>query len=142
MTETLIVYPAFIQVLLTFALCIWMGKLRFGQVAAGTVQVKQIGARTAAWEDKTVRVELAFYNQFQVPILFFGACAFLTIYHQVNTLTVILAWVFVGSRIIQIYSHAISNNVKLRFVSFLVGFLSILGMWGYLVYILANGALS
>jgi len=134
MTEAVIVFPAFVQVLLTFALCLWMGKLRFGQVGAGTVKVAEIENRTAKWEDKTVRVELAFYNQFQVPILFFGACAFAAIFHQVNLAMAVLAWIFVGSRFIQVFSHTVSNNTKLRFHSFLIGFLAILGMWGYLAF--------
>ncbi|MBL4740895.1 MAG: MAPEG family protein [Sneathiella sp.] len=138
MTEAVIVYPAFVQVLLTFALCLWMGKLRFAQVGAGTVQLDEIQKRTAKWEDKTVRVELAFYNQFQVPILFYGACAFAAIFHQVDMAMVVLAWVFVGSRTFQIFSHTVSNNSRLRFLSFLVGILAVLGMWGYLVFILST----
>lgn len=138
MIETEIIYPVFVQVLLTFILFGWMAVLRFREVKSGTVKVRDVADRTVTWSDKSTRVELAFYNQFQVPVLFYAACAFTAIYHQLGPVMIVLSWVFIASRAVQIYAHTVPNNVNLRANSYFVGFLVVLGMWGYLVFVLTS----
>ncbi len=130
---TSLLYPAFVQVLVTFALCIWMGKLRIAELKKGDVKVKEVADRTANWKDQTRRVELALYNQFQVPMLFFVGCLFAIQFGQADYVTTILAWIFVLLRLIQIYAHIVTNNVKMRFNAFLGGFLVVLAIWVYII---------
>lgn len=131
---TSLLYPAFVQVLITLFLCLWMGRLRLGEIRKGDVKAKEVAERTANWSDKTRRVELSFYNQFQVPMLFFAGCLFAILTGQADYITALFAWLFILLRLIQIYAHTVTNDIKMRFRAFVGGLFAVFAIWIYMIF--------
>lgn len=75
-----------------------------------------------------------FDNQFQVPLLFFITCLATQVFNAVDTTALILAWAFIGTRLIHTFVHLTSNNVLRRALSFFAGFICIIGMWIHILF--------
>jgi hypothetical protein len=125
-----ILIPVFVQVFLTFGLLIWMGVLRGGDVRGGKVDLKKVGLREPLWPARTTQVAYAFSNQFEVPMLFFVLVAFLMIMRHADVIFVVLAWLFVFTRLIHAAIFVTSNKVAHRGQAFGVGAVVLIVMWG------------
>jgi hypothetical protein len=125
-----ILIPVFVQVALTFGLLIWMGALRGGDVRGGKVDLNKVGLREPLWPARTTQVAHAFSNQFEVPMLFFVLVAFLMIMRHADVIFVVLAWLFVFTRLIHAAIFVTSNKVAQRGQAFGVGAVVLLIMWG------------
>ena len=73
-------------------------------------------------------------NQFQVPTIFLVSCTAHLALHQVSTLTVALAWLFVVFRLAHSYIHLGSNVVLRRAKVYGLGWLALLGLWMELIF--------
>lgn len=129
MTVQAILAPVFAQVLLTFALLFWMGRVRFAEVGAGRVRVSDIALGQRNWPAKAQQAANAFSNQFELPVLFYVLVPLALITRKADLLFVVLAWVFVASRIVHAGVTVTSNHVPHRFRAYLVGALTLLAMW-------------
>jgi hypothetical protein len=54
-------------------------------------------------------------NLFELPVLFYVLCLFLLVTEQVDTLYVVVAWLFVLFRYLHSFVHCTSNHVMTRF---------------------------
>ena len=124
-----ILIPVFVQVALTFGLLFWMGALRGGDVRRGAVKLDKVGLREPGWPTRTTQVAYAFSNQFEVPVLFYVLVAFLMIMRHADVIFVVLAWLFVATRIVHAAIHVTSNAVKRRGPAFGIGVIVLLIMW-------------
>ncbi|HRN88723.1 MAPEG family protein [Hyphomicrobium sp.] len=129
MTQISILYPVFVQVLLTFVLMNWMRVERFGAIRRGDVTLDSISLRQPAWPPRATQVANAFHNQLELPILFYALVAFLMITTQVNIWFLILAWVFVIARVVHAVVHTTTNDVRQRFVTHAIGAAALFIMW-------------
>lgn len=129
MTQTAILYPVFVQVALTFFLQGWMRKERVGAVKRGEVQFKDISLRQQNWPARVTQVSNAFHNQLETPILFYAVVAFLMITSQVDTLFVVLAWLFVLARLFHAYIHTTINQQPYRFYGYAASSITLAVMW-------------
>jgi hypothetical protein len=129
MNQTAILYPVFVQVLLTFALQIWMRKERLGAVKRGEVQFGDISLRQQKWPPRATQVSNAFHNQLETPILFYAIAAFLMITSQVSLVFVVLAWLFVAARLFHAYIHTGPNKQPYRFYGYAAGSVVLFAMW-------------
>ena len=129
MTQIAILYPVFVQVLLTFILMNWMRIERFGAIRRGDVTLDSIALRQPNWPPRATQVANAFHNQLELPILFYALVAFLMITTQVNIWFLILAWVFVIARVVHAVVHTTSNDVRQRFVTHGIGAAALFIMW-------------
>ena len=129
MRQTAILYPLFVQVALTFFLQGWMRKERIGAIRRGQVQIKDISLRQQNWPPRATQISNAFHHQLEVPILFYALAAFLMITSQVDTLFVILAWLFVLARLAHAYIHTTSNQQPHRFLAYAAGSVILAVMW-------------
>lgn len=75
-----------------------------------------------------------FNNQFQVPMLFLITCLATHIFQATSTLTVSLAWLFIGLRIVHSFIHLTSNDVLKRAFVFFLGNLVILALWVQILF--------
>ncbi len=106
MQPTAILYPVFVQVALTFVLQIWMGRERVGALRRGEVKVPDIALGQRAWPTRATQVANAFHNQLELPLLFYVLVAFALITSRVDGPLVVMAWLFVGLRLVHAYhSH-------------------------------------
>ncbi|MEQ1616074.1 MAG: MAPEG family protein [Hyphomicrobiaceae bacterium] len=129
MSQTAIVLPVFAQVLLTFVVLIVMALRRRDAFAAGSVKMKDIALGQNAWPDDATQAANNFKNQFETPVLFYVACAFALMTKSVDYAMVVLAWVYVASRVGHALIHLGVNNVMQRFYVYLVGLVALLIMW-------------
>ena len=124
-----ILIPVFVQVALTLGLVLWGGWLRTGDLRSGAVKPDKIALREPGWPARTTQVGCAFSNQLEVPVLFYVLVAFLMIMRHADVIFVVLAWLFVATRIVHVAIHVTSNAVKRRGPAFGIGVMVLLIMW-------------
>ena len=129
MSVSAILAPLFVQVALTFVLLFWMGRSRIALLQSGAVKVKDIALGERRWPPKVQQVANAYHNQFEVPILFLVLTALALITRKADLAFVVMAWIFVASRLVHAYIFTTSNRVSQRFMAFLAGVVILVLMW-------------
>jgi hypothetical protein len=129
MSVSAILAPLFVQVGLTFFLLIWMGRSRIAVLRSGAVKVKDIALGERLWPAKVQQVANAFHNQFELPVLFYVLTALALVTRKADLAFVVMAWMFVASRLVHAYIFTTSNRVSQRFMVFLVGAVILMLMW-------------
>ena len=129
MSAEMILLPLFVEVILTFALLIWLGPLRARDFRTGLVREEDIALRQPNWSKPTLQVQYSFSNQFELPVLFYVLTILAYVTHHAGTLFVVLAWVFVIFRLLQAYVHVTNNKVRLRCIFFIISALALVIMW-------------
>jgi hypothetical protein len=124
-----VLLPLFVEVILTFALLFWAGKLRNGDLRAGTVRPEDIGLRELNWPKRTTQVSNAYSNQTELPTLFYILTILAYFSHHAGLLFVVLAWVFVVFRLLHAYVHVTHNVPNLRGALFGLGSTVLAIMW-------------
>jgi hypothetical protein len=124
-----LVYPVMAQVLLTFAMLLWMGRVRVAAVKAGRVHVGEVALGGSAWPDDVRKVANNAHNQFETPILFYVLCGLAMLVGAVGPIMTLLAWGYVATRLAHTAVHVTSNRVRHRFVAFAAGFGTLVLMW-------------
>jgi hypothetical protein len=129
MTIQMVLLPVFVQVALTFALLVWMASARTGSVRRGETKIRDIALGQSAWPDRPQQISNSYDSQFQIPLLFYVLVIVAWITKQADLIFVVMAWIFVLSRVAHAYIHTTSNHVPSRFRAFAVGVLVLLVMW-------------
>lgn len=129
MSQTAIVLPVFAQVLLTFVVLIVMAMRRRNAFVGGKTRIKDIALGQSAWPDDATQAANNFKNQFETPVLFYVACIIALVTKSVDYAMVVLAWVWVASRVGHALIHLSANNVMQRFYLYLLGLVALLIMW-------------
>jgi hypothetical protein len=124
-----ILIPLFVQVALTFALLLWMAALRGRDVRSGSVDLRNVALREPGWPARSTQVAYAYSNQLELPVLFYVLVALLIATKHADLIMVVLAWLFVLTRIVQAGIHVTFNDVRRRGLAFGVGVLVLLVMW-------------
>jgi hypothetical protein len=129
MTIQMVLLPVFVQVALTFAMLFWMGSVRTRSVSSGETKMRDIALGQQAWPTRTQQISNNYHSQFQLPLLFYVLVVLAWITRQADLIFVVMAWVFVISRLAHTYVHTTSNHVPTRFKVFAVGVFVLLAMW-------------
>jgi hypothetical protein len=129
MTIRAILLPLFVEVALTFGLLLWTGMARVKSVRRGEIKLVTIALGQPNWPAKVQQIGNSYANQLQLPVLFYVLTVLAIVTRQADLLFVVLAWLFVLSRLMHAYIHTGSNNVPRRFNAFLVGLFVLLAMW-------------
>jgi hypothetical protein len=124
-----VLLPLFIQVVLTLGLLLWLGYLRRNDLKSGKVKVEQIALREPNWTVRTQQVVNCFANQFELPVLFYVLTILEIITRQADLIFLILAWVFVLTRLMHALVHTTSNMVMRRGAWYGFGAVALLVMW-------------
>jgi hypothetical protein len=129
MTIQMVLLPVFVQVALTFGLLFWMAYTRRSSLSRGELKVRDIALGQSAWPPKAMQASNCFDNQFQLPLLFYVLVIVAWITKQADLIFVVMAWIFVLSRLAHAYIHTTSNHVPTRFNIFALGVAVLLIMW-------------
>ncbi len=129
MTIQMVLLPVFVQVALTFALMTWMASVRTASLKRGEIKIRDIALRQPAWSAKATQISNCYDSQFQIPLLFYVLVILAWATKQADLIFVVMAWIFVLSRLAHAYIHTTSNHVPTRFNIFAVGVLVLLLMW-------------
>ncbi len=128
------IYPMFAMVLITFAVAFYMFRLRVKAVKSGAVKLSYFRLNSGAEIPATLQQAARNYsNLFEVPVLFYAAgvsALALDIHHLA---LVILAWLFVFTRLAHSWIHLTSNHVIHRLRAFMAGNVCVLVMWVLIV---------
>jgi hypothetical protein len=131
MSQVGIMYPVFVQVLLTITV---YGMLAAARARAVRSMDRQRGnpdlaMGRAVWPDDAVKRSNNQRNQFELPVLFYAVVAFALILKGADTLMIVLAWLFVLTRILHAAIHIGPNKVRWRSPAFALGFAIVFVMW-------------
>jgi hypothetical protein len=123
-----VLLPLFVQVTLTLGLLCWLGVMRRGDLH-GAVALRDIALGQPNWTPHTMQVGNAFANQFELPVLFYLLTVLAMATRHADLLFVVLAWVFVLSRLAHAFEHTTTNRVRRRGMIYGVGMLVLVIMW-------------
>ncbi|WP_029006352.1 MAPEG family protein [Azorhizobium doebereinerae] len=138
MTVQMILLPLFVQVALTFFVLFLTGARRMRPIRERTVG-PEAALDDSCFPPPARQAANNLRNQFEVPVLFYVLTVLVLLTRKADLVFVILAWVFVLSRIVHACVHCTSNDVRLRFSAYGVGALVLLVMWVlYALAILLN----
>jgi hypothetical protein len=141
MSVSSLLLPVFVEVGLTFFIMFWMGLLRRQALASGTVREADIALRQPNWPPRATQVANNFQNQLELPMLFYVLVAFILVTSTNSLIFVLLAWIFVLSRLVHAYIHTGPNDVVPRSMAIGVGAIALVIMWIiFAVRILVTGA--
>jgi hypothetical protein len=88
---------------------------------------------TNPWASIEPRISANLSNQFEWPLFFHAACLILQLTH-VSPAAVMLAWTFVGGRVLHSGVQILTRNVRLRGIVFTINFLAVLALWFMIVW--------
>ena len=127
-------YPMVSMVLLTFIVGLIAAWARFCGVRSGEVKFKYFKLMQGQEVPERVTVTTrCFNNMFEVPVLFYVACA-LHISLGVEGLPgLVCAWLFVVLRYVQAFVHLSNNHFLHRMLAFWMSFMCVLLLWMNLV---------
>jgi hypothetical protein len=125
----MILAPLFVQVALTFVLLFAMAFSRMGALKRRETTLADTALGQANWPTRCQQVSNCYNNQFQLPMLFYVLTALVIITRHADYLFVIVAWLFVLTRIVHAYIHTGTNYVRHRFNAFAAGVFILLIMW-------------
>jgi hypothetical protein len=129
MTIQMVLAPLFVQVALTFGLLFWMAYARTGSVARGETKIRDIALGQTAWPEKPMQISNSYDSQFALPLLFYVLVILAWITRHADVIFVVMAWLFVLSRLVHAYIHTTSNHVPTRFRAFAAGVFVLCAMW-------------
>lgn len=129
MSITAVLLPLYVLVGLTFVLLLLTGNRRFASLRSGEVKVGDIALGERNWPKRTLQMQNAFHNQFEMPVLFYVLVTLALITRKADMLFVVMSWMFVASRLVHVAIHTTSNRVMWRFQAFAVGVLILAIMW-------------
>jgi hypothetical protein len=141
MSVSSLLLPVFVEVGLTFFIMFWLGLLRRRALSSGAVTPGDIALREPKWPSRTLQVANNFQNQLELPMLFYVVVALILITSTNSLIFVLLAWVFVLSRLVHAYIHTGANVVPARAIALGVGAIALVAMWViFAIRILVTGA--
>ena len=133
MSVQFVLLPLFVEVLLTFGVMFGMMYCRTSTLHRGETRFDEIALREPNWPVRATQFANSFANQFELPLLFYVLTILEILTHHADVLYVVLAWIFVATRVMQAMIHVSSNNVRLRGAWYGIGALVLVIMW--LIYI-------
>ena len=123
MNAQLILGPLLAQMLLTVGMFGLLAARKAQAIRLKTVNLKQTALDHSAWPADVVKVSNNIANQFESPVLFYVACLALFQLNAVSALVLVLAWLYVATRLVHGVVHVRSNFVPIRMRVFAAGLL-------------------
>lgn len=135
MQATMIFLPAALLALWTLVILTALGLSRVQAVRAGKARpgFYKLYEGESGESDKLKALSRHFSNLLEVPILFYAAVIGAFALGYADPTMVLLAWTFFGLRIVHSAVHLTGNIVPVRFLVFLLGVLTLAGMWGLIL---------
>lgn len=130
-----LIFPMYAMVLLNFVVLGLMFRARRRALSSGQMRLSYFKTYQSSHQEPEAVLITArhFSNLFEMPVLFYAVCLAAMIMRFDGYLMQVLAWAFVGCRIIHAWVHLSSNHIIYRMLSFAGGCLILLVMWTFLV---------
>jgi len=137
--HTMIFFPVLLQVLLTIVVYLVLGAAKSRAMKDGLVDLDRRALHNDAWPERVQKINNNIRNQFEVPVLFYVVVITLCMLDAAGALALLLAWLFVASRILHAYIHLGSNYVPARRTVFTFGVLIVMIMLGQALWAVLLG---
>lgn len=122
MEPNTVLTPMLTMVGFTLVVIVSLGVTRNIAVMSGRVRIKVFATFSEPGEPEgMIALRRNVANLFEVPTLFYALCLTAFATETVDSTTVALAWIFVGSRVVHTAIHITYNNVLHRFLVFAFG---------------------
>ena len=121
--------PVFVYVAFCFVIIGMMGAMRFSAMASGEVRGRKLKLGERNWPEKIQRVSNVAQNQWETPILFWGAVLTALVLQLDAPFLVLLAWIFVITRLVHATIYISVNHILSRFTCFALGLVAMAAMW-------------
>lgn len=126
--------PVVAVVFLTFLVWLRMGYLRFLYIRSGVIRGDYMRIYQGADPPETfVATNRQFANLFEVPVLFYLAAVVHYTTGSVDTLLVVLGWMFVAARVAQSAVHLTYNRPAHRGLAYTIGSSFVWVIWARLL---------
>jgi hypothetical protein len=112
---------------------VWLklGSDRLGELRTRRIHPQQVAtSKQMAEVLQNTQAADHFRNLFEVPVLFYALCAFLTITKLTTLFLLACAWGYVALRAFHAYIHLTTNKVVRRFQAFVASTIVLFVMWG------------
>jgi hypothetical protein len=127
-------------VLLTFGVAVVLFRARIRSVREGHTPVSYFRLLTGSPEPEFLaKPSRHFSNLFEVPTLFYAACLAAMVVGATGAIGLVLAWGYVAARLGHAWVHLGTNRVRHRFRFYLVSWIFLLALWGYVCIAVARG---
>jgi hypothetical protein len=128
--EVILIYPMLAMVLLTAAVLAILFRSRVRAVREGKVTARFFKLyQNESEPEYAVKPSRHLVNLFEAPTLFYPACLAAMIIHQVNEITVGLAWLYVAARLAHTFVHLGSNKLRWRMRTYFTSWFVLLALW-------------
>lgn len=134
LTTKLLILAMFAQVVLTVFVLVKMRAARVKAKREGKVTLDQIAVSPENWPPEVRKIQNAYANQFELPVLFFAGVLLALQFSLNDWVVVILSWLFVASRWVHALVHTGSNYIPTRFRAFFFGLVVLAILWVYIVF--------
>jgi hypothetical protein len=125
----MILAPMFVLVLMTFVLVVLLAVVRAPALNSGQVRAEDVALRQPNWPERALQVGYSFQNQFELPVLFYFLTILALITKHADFLFVVMAWIFVLTRLCHAFVHCTNNNLRLRGSFYAIGAIVLAIMW-------------
>jgi hypothetical protein len=143
MNQIVILYPVFVQALLTFIVYGLLAVARARAIRAlGHRSPGDLALGRVTWPEDAEKRAANQRNQFELPVLFYAVVAFALLSKGVDFLMLLLAWLFVLTRLVHAAIHVGPNKVRWRSPAFALGLLILALMWLKLFLHVLTGGLA
>jgi len=143
--QVAILYPVFVQVLLTVMVYVLLAVSRaqaISRMDRGRGN-PDLALGRVEWPEDAVKRAANQRNQFELPVLFYAVTAFALIVSAADALMVVLAWLFVATRLLHAAIHIGPNKVRWRSPAFALGLLVLAIMWVKLfIHVATHGVVA
>jgi hypothetical protein len=134
MNQTLILYPMLTLVGLAMTILAMVGMRRVVAVQARHVKPQDFAlGESAAVPPAVALPNRNFMNLMEVPVLFYVVCLTYYVTQRVDTVALVLAWLFVAARGIHSVVHLTYNKVLHRLVCFATANFLLIVLWVHLL---------
>jgi hypothetical protein len=124
-----LVLPLILHVLLTFIVGALSLRSRIVAVRRGRAKIADITLDNSKWPKATLKLGNNFDNQFQVPLLAYGAVALIIATGFADMVGVALMWAFLAARLLHTFEHTGPNRIVRRMVFFVASYTSVVALW-------------
>jgi hypothetical protein len=124
-----LVLPLVLHVLLTFAVGALSLRSRIAAVRSRRTRVADITLDNSKWPKATLKLSNNFDNQFQVPLLAYGAAALIIATGLADMIGVALMWAFLAARLLHTFEHTGTNRIVRRMVFFVASYAFVMALW-------------
>ena len=134
MEKIQIIYPILPLVFLTFFSLAYYSHVFSREYKNNNIKSEWFRLYRGELPDSAVKVREHYKNLFELPLFFFLLCVILYLLDRVESIDVILAWIFVFFKILHSYIRLTTNNTRKRAYSFTICYFALFLGWVLLVF--------